>query len=177
MKKICFVMMFIFLSIGLCACGGSKSSVSESSKTQNDSTDKIDLGNSVIVDDETVTIKAVSFFKKDLTTGPNSLVCFEVTNNLNREIAFSIYVDSLYLGGKQVDTRGLDTGRDLPPGKTGEFNYIITEKSNGELIPVESLEKLYELNGELNVEVYSEDKSYIDANLDKEYTIDLSILK
>lgn len=177
MKKICFVMMFIFLSIGLCACGGSKSSVSESSKTQNDSTDKIDLGNSVIVDDETVTIKAVSFFNKDWSDYTDSCVCFEVTNNLNREIYFSIHTDSLYLGEKQVDTIGLNTGGDLPPGKTGEFNYIIKEKSNGESIPVESLERLYELNGELNVEVYSEDKSYIDANLDKEYTIDLSVLK
>ena len=177
MKKFCFVMMFIFLSIGICACGGSKSSVSESSKTQNDSTDKIDLGNSVIVDDETVTIKAVSFFNKDWKDYTDSCVCFEVTNKLNREIKFSIYEDSLYLGGKQVDTRGLDSSGHLQPGKTGEFNYIITEKSNGELIPVESLERLYELNGQLNVEVYSEDKSYIDANLDKEYTIDLSVLK
>jgi hypothetical protein len=190
MKKTIIALMLVLVLLAACDSTGKQTSndtaksgveteldKDETPKTQNENTDKIDLANTILVDDETVTIKAVSFFKKEWADHTDACVCFEVTNNLNREILFQIYADSLYLGGNQVNTSGLDGNSGPLPGKTGQYSYIISKENGGETVPIESLEELYDLNGKINISVYAEDKSSIESDLGKEYIIDLSTLK
>ena len=176
MKRIIAIILTAIMILSLSACGGGGAGSSkEGSKAEDDK--KIEFDNAVLADDDTVTIKAVSFFEKEWATGTQTCFCIEVTNHTDRYILVKIYSDNIYLGDEKIGCAGLLDGSELAPGKTGKFNYGIYRQEAGEMVYVDSLEELYNLNGEITIEVYDEDKSSIRSDLEKKYPIDFSTLK
>ena len=192
-KRIVVLLMACLVGVFLCGCGNEAASTNEAANTATTNTndgggaapaetaqgdsDTVDLGDVVLFDDDYVTIKASQFFKKEWADRTDACFELKVTNNLDRDINFTIYGGDVYLGDEEVMAVSMDGNAGPAPGKTNQYTYTVSRQSGGEETPVESLDELYDLNGTITINVYSEDKSSIESEKDREYNFDFSQLK
>lgn len=127
----------------------------------------------VIVEDDNVTVKLKGVFQEHVNWIDGAVmekgIILSVTNNGDYEYLFNL--EDLYLldeGAIAV----MNEGNDGPaPGKTKEYSYYINKDSKIDKT-IEKINDLSGLNGNIALEVFSDDRSYVDTS--KSYTIHFS---
>lgn len=177
-KAVYAIQLLLFSSLLIACSGSSNNSGSHTSNAQSSSNNNqtiITFNDTVLVDDDYVTIKLLNFY--ELKRGENTDACitFSVTNHLDRDIMFN--VEDTYTDDQSVVNVMLDGNGGPKPGKTKEYGYKIQKKIAGEYVSLESIDDLYHLNGTFEVLVYSADGKYLVGDKSREYPFDFSDLK
>ena len=174
-KELLAVALILAMVFAFSACGGGGSeSPGVTNNEAHSESEAIDLGEKILVDDDYVTVKAIQFYTDDWNGTPAKFLQLKVTNNLDREILFNLPNGKTYIGDEQVEIVWMDGNSGPLPGKTNTYSYRIYIKNGNEEKELDSLEELYDLNGKFEVQVYTEDKSYLDGDKDREYDYSLN---
>lgn len=197
MKKLLIMMIATVLAVSLTACGNkdnamknqpgssesSESSTSEAKdnemKNQQESLEPemkvIDFENTVLADNDVVTVELVQFYEEEVNwNGPETPVfekniTLQVKNKSDYEIIFN-YSDA-YIGDEAVRVSMYDGNEGPAPGKSKKYRYCIEQDTAPDHTPLESIEDLYDLDGNFEISIVKE------GVITDTYDLDFSIPK
>lgn len=128
----------------------------------------------IIAEDDNVTVRLKGIFQElvNWSEGPEMEkgIILSVTNNGSYDYIFNL--EDLYLLDEGASSIMNEGNGGPAPGKTREYSYYINKDSISDR-SIEKLNYLSGLNGNIALEIYSDDKSYIDTS--KSYTIYFSL--
>ena len=132
----------------------------------------IDLKETVLIDDEYITVTALQFV---WVNEIEPCVALRMTNKCDRKISFS-FID-VYLEDTQVVQTYYGGMMNLQPGKNGTYqcSFYINGPDGKEY--ASSLKDLYGLNGSFTVWIYEEDGNRVTGGNYRDYQIDLRSLR
>ncbi len=164
-KKLVLVLGFC-MAVFLCACSGS-SDVPSSTSTSNtvnssESAEKddgiIEFDNVTILNDDVVTVELTQFYEKEVNwagqdkPSMEKYLTLKVHNNSDGDILFNL--NDGYIHDEAVTIIMEDGNSGPAAGKTGTYSYCIQYKASPEDKPLDSLDDLYSLEG--NIQTYKE---------------------
>lgn len=170
-RKIALLLSAIMILTAITACGADNSAAAngtgDNAPNQNTGVSEvqdsgkpeprvIDLDPPIsFYQDEYATVEVVDFHEEENWDQMAKCLTLKVTNNCDREVSASI--SDAYLGDENVQVSFWNGGGPVLPGKskTTVFHFMhVTQPDNTEL---ESLEDVAQLDGKLEVNVFSED--------------------
>lgn len=190
MKRIISLLLALAMSLALCACGNEKTESESTPMPSSEASitapviipetvsDKIDLGNLVLAEDDKVKISLVEFYTNPIISAGNSdgakCATFKIENKTDREM--NVWVIP-YLHNEGLEAVFIDgNSTAVEAGRIGRMGFSFTYGAYPNWTDVESLDELYELEftfelslgaGTSNFESY-EVKCSVDAALNPE---------
>lgn len=170
-KKIYFMLLIGIMSVFLGACGSNDISKNvDTQKTEIETNehneDNIQLSEPfVIVDDEMLTASVTQFYKEN----NDCHIVIKVRNNSERDMLFKFM--EAYLEYEAVRIVLMDGNKAPAPGKSGYYTYKLQYDTKPEATSIDDLNQLYDLEGVIEISVFTEDGEYID--FDNEYRFSL----
>lgn len=162
MKRILSLAMALLTVCFLCACGegGSTQAPSTPSGTEQ-ATEQVDEGGNrsiefaepiLLADDETVKIEAINFFEITQeypgSTFTGRGITIKIQNKTNHEV--NIFLENAYIGTDSVEAAMWGGSTNIMAGKNLTMQYLFLKDINA-MTPIDTMEKLYQLDGKFNV--------------------------
>ena len=180
-KRFMLILVSCLVCLLACSCGGSSQSsdTSDSSSADNATTETqsasevINLGDAVVAEDDNAIVTVSQFYSQEFSGEMHSFVTFNIKNKLDDKKVY-LNLESAYIGDDPITVVHHNGGGNVLPGKTGQTDFLIYRENGGEPVPLDSLDELYGLNGELEIRVFESENKIESRNM---ILFDLSNLK
>lgn len=157
-KSIIALVLAMIMVLSLCACGGGSSDEGSSAGSNEVTFEE----GTVIAENDYAKVEIVKLYDDN----GSMCITLNVTNVGDRE--FNLWLKDNYIGENAVDASMYDGNTGPIPGKAGLYTYEIMYP---DFTPIESMEQLYELEGVIELSIYSADGEYLEEDIELPYTL------